>query len=178
MLLRNKFLAMAVFITAVVVLFYALGIRGWDSSLSKEYSPTIRPSETASDISEITMQRYGCLGPCPIYTVSFKSNGTASYVGLPNHAGTQNWHKIGTYLGETKEFPNLATWIESQHFFELREKCDQGATDTEVITTTVIIRETVKKVVVCDSSKAPPELRAVYSAIDQVASRVKWHKPS
>jgi hypothetical protein len=178
--MKRLLLGISVVVLAAVsslALFYKYETKCWNSPLITEYSPAIRPDTKAGlEISDITLQRHGCYGSCPVYTVTFKKDGSAKYVGLPNYFGRANGNKIGTYYGATKEFTSLAAWIESHSFARLQQDCANGAEDTEVVTTTVVIRGKPKTVTVCDSSKAPEELQAIYKAIDDAASRITWQK--
>lgn len=83
------------------------------------------PIAVANSISQISVQRTWCYGRCPIDAVTFNSNGTASY------AGFRNAPRSGFYRGALlpDQFSNLASFLESQNFFELRSKIGQGNID-------------------------------------------------
>ncbi len=51
-----------------------------------------RPN-SAPSITELTLERGPCLGTCPIYRITLRSDGTGTYVGW-NHA-----ERIGVYSG-------------------------------------------------------------------------------
>lgn len=178
--MRRSLIVTAIVGTGIIAIatFFYLKSQGWNSALLKEYTPSIHPrAGSSTEITEITLQRHGCYGSCPVYTVTFAGDGYVQYVGLPNYFGRADGRKVGTYFGTSKEFASLADWIMLQNnFAEMNEDCKQGAKDTEVVSTTVVIRGQRKTVTVCDSSKASRELQAIYKAIDDAVSRVAWQK--
>src|ERR1051326_9536325 len=110
--MRLRFLFLFGLVVLVVggALAYRASIAGWDVRLDKIAIPDFEniPHDRPSRISEIILQRFGCFGPCPVYTIRFKSNGATFYI------GKRNVEKIGSYYGDFWDFPRLAAWIESQ----------------------------------------------------------------
>jgi hypothetical protein len=72
-------------------------------------------------VSQITMQRTPCDGPCPIDSLTLNLDGTASYSGVRHTA------RVGRYAGKIapEQFARLATWLDEQNFFELRAEVGQ-----------------------------------------------------
>jgi hypothetical protein len=125
--------------------------------------------QDSSQITEITMERKGCNGGCPVYKVTFSPDGKATYVGI------RNVEHLGEYQGGVY-FPKLAAWIESQNFFSLMDKYSEGNLDSEVVITTVVKRGIRKTVTTFNSGAAPLTLWGINTAIDGAIGDVKWAK--
>jgi len=152
---------------SLIIIFYVTETKGWNFPPLTQYSAgfPIR-NEAVSKVASITLQRFGCHGTCAVYTTKFEENGNAEYV------GEQYVRMIGTYHGQTNEFPNLVSWMDSIDIAEIKEKCNENPE----VSLTVAIRGKPLTITTCDPTRAPLELQAVFRAIDDIASRINWHK--
>jgi hypothetical protein len=126
-------------------------------------------------ITEIRLERKGCLGPCRLYSVTLRRDGSATYV------GTQNVERIGTYKNDdfwpvTFEFNRLAGAIAKTGFFRLAGQYAAGTVDAEVVVTTIARNGQAKTVTTHNSSKDPNDLWLVDMLIDGVTAEVHWVK--
>ena len=127
------------------------------------------------EITEITLERKGCLGPCRIYKVTLRKDGSAVY------AGKQNVDHIGTFRNSsfwpiTYDFVRLSTAIEKSGFDRLAADYSLGWVDAEVVATTVVRGGQSKTVVTHNSSRDPNELWQVDTLIDGVVAGIQWEK--
>lgn len=138
---------------------------------SSEPSSSIPPiSSHSNHISEITLSHRGCYGPCPIYDVTLRSNGTATLMG---HRYVE---RLGSYHAKPYQFDfdRLAYLIQAQGFFEFEDKYAQGWVDAEVVTT-IAVRDGKRKTVTTYNSGEPPEaLWAIDAVIRDVVSKIEW----
>src|ERR1051326_874740 len=126
-------------------------------------------------ITEIRLERKGCLGPCRLYSVTLRRDGSATYV------GTKNVERIGTYKNDnfwpvTFEFNRLVDAIAKTGFFRLDGQYAGGTVDAEVVVTTVVKNGQAKTITTHDSSKDPNDLWLVDTLIDGVSAEVQWVK--
>jgi hypothetical protein len=126
----------------------------------------------ASQITEITLQRTGCLGRCPIDELTLRTDGTAQYTGKMNTART------GQYKGTFRkgEFGQLWRWLESSGFFTMKES--HGLPDIyspdQIISA---VRDRQRKTLV-NHGGASLVLWGIESAIRGVAADIVWHPES
>jgi hypothetical protein len=85
-------------------------------------------------ISQITVQRTWCYGICPIDSVTFNSDGRASY------AGFQNTPRRGLYTGvlPLDQFRKMASFLEEQNYFELKPEIGSGNIDASDFMVSVV----------------------------------------
>lgn len=121
-------------------------------------------------ISEITLSHKGCYGPCPVYDVTLRSDGTATFL------GHRNVDRLGSYHARDHQFDfdRLVEWLESQEFFDLDERYADTKMDAEVVTTTAV-RDSKRKVVTTwNSSEPPTKLWAINAVLGDVISNIEW----
>src|SRR3712207_6169568 len=73
------------------------------------------PPSGPESVTEIVFERKGCCGPCPVERVTFRSDGSHSYVGVANVG------RLGTYRPKSRDrvFEVLAKVLERLDFFSL-----------------------------------------------------------
>ena len=122
---------------------------------------------------EITVERKGCLGPCPVYKLSLQKDGTSTYY------GEKFVERIGQY--SAKEFPGvdfdrLSRAVSDLRFFDLRDEYGTGWIDSERVIVTVTRPSESKTVKSFYFANAPFELWAVVTLADGVAANLQWVK--
>jgi hypothetical protein len=126
-----------------------------------------------SQITEISLERRGCFGPCRVYKVTLRKDGSATYV------GRENVDRIGTFTNDrfwpiASEFTRLADAIDKAGFFRLANVYAPGWVDAEVVVTTVVRNGRARAVTTHNSANDPKELWFVNTLIDGVAAEVHW----
>lgn len=126
-------------------------------------------------VTEISLERKGCLGPCPVYKVTLRADGSAIYV------GKKNVGHIGTFANDkfwpiTDDFARRADAVERAGFFGLAGQYSPGWFDAEVAVTTVTRNGETKVVTTHNSARDPKELWTVDTLIDGVAAKIHWVK--
>jgi hypothetical protein len=78
---------------------------------------TPKPRRAPLPPLRVVLERTGCLGPCPSYSVTIRSNGSVEWLGESNVSA------IGTRIGVVgrAELDRLAHAIDKARFFELDE---------------------------------------------------------
>jgi hypothetical protein len=120
-------------------------------------------------ITEVTLERTACFGPCPMYTITLRRDGTATYV------GRKYTERQGTYTGNFYGFQRLAQFIESKGYFKLKDKYSTPITDAPG-TITSVVRAGRRKTVNNYADSGPVELFAIEKAIDGMVANTKWVK--
>jgi Domain of unknown function (DUF6438) len=124
-------------------------------------------------ITEIYLARSGdCGGPCPIYSVTLRKDGTASYVGYENVIRPGRHHgKIDSYY-----FFRLAWLLDSQGFFQMKnEYPEDGTVIADASEANVgATRDGRKKDVWEYTGEGPIELWGIEMAIDAVVNEIQW----
>jgi Domain of unknown function (DUF6438) len=125
-------------------------------------------------ITEIYLARSGNCHPCPIYSVTFRKDGTAIYVGYENvtHLGTHHGKIHGYY------FFRLAWLLDSEGFFQMRnEYSEENRMIAYAHWKEVSVRATrdgKKKEVWEYMGKGPINLWGIQMAIDAVVNKIEW----
>lgn len=134
----------------------------------------LRLPEPASQISTITMKRYGCLDAerkCPVYEATFRSDGTCTYIGYAND------EFIGRYEGtyELKDFTYLVEQIEQQRFWDLSVTSPASPVE-ESTSVEVIATNGVKRITTQSWAGTPSGLRALQAMIEQQTYEAEWEQ--
>jgi len=127
-----------------------------------------------TQISEITYERiFNCEGPCPLYKVVLRKDGTASYEGTEHAERKGKYHadNLGYY------FSKLSKLIDSSKYFSLQDAYGPGGKDEAVVITSVM-DESKRKTIVDTGSHGPIELWAIEMSIEGSLSQIKWEKDS
>jgi hypothetical protein len=124
-------------------------------------------------ITEIYLARSGeCEGPCPIYSVTLRKDGTAIYTGY------ENVTRLGTHHGTIHDyyFFRLAWLLDSQGFFQMKnEYPEDGRVYLDSSEVSVgATRDGRKKEVWEYTGKGPIELWGIEMAIDAVVNKIEW----
>lgn len=124
----------------------------------------------ALPFAAVSLARTGCFGTCPVYTVTVRNDGTATYV------GERNIPRVGKFTGQlaVAAFGQLSMMVERAGFMALDERYAAPWTDDETIITTVTPRIGSPKSVLNYGEFGPPELWALERAIIGLVEDVRW----
>jgi hypothetical protein len=162
----------------------------WTSAEPPPAEPpaNVQPAPRARHVhySEVTLQRGPCFGTCPTYVVTLHADGRIEWDGQGNVRVTGR----GRANVAAKQFAELARIVDEVHFFELDERghipdppCDPNAlcrrvivtcTDTSHAIITVQHVDGMRHVVDDAHCTDNPDLEALETAIDRLASTAKW----
>ncbi len=118
----------------------------------------------------ISLDRSGCFGSCPAYTLTLRGDGSATYIGKSDVQRVGNWRaKV-----DEKSLRYLMSAFEAIKFFELKDVYDDMVTDIPTYTLSYQLGDSTKKVT--DRFGPPPGLRELERSIDSVAETLKWNK--
>jgi hypothetical protein len=127
-------------------------------------------------VSEIVLERGPCFGTCPIYQVTLRSDGSATFIGW-NHVS-----RVGVYSGAITpaEFRRVADRFESARFWALDDSYLHPVTDLPVVRMTLLRSDSSRKAVRDHGAvgvaavEGPAVLLELQSAIDRVADGITW----
>jgi TonB family protein len=130
----------------------------------------VKPS-AAITVSEITVERHGCFGSCPVYTLRLRRQKPSGYVGNKLIGGS------GHYTAEQVsdgDFDRLSKAITDFGFFDLPDQYGPAAEDIDKVIVTVTTPIRSKSVTVYDVAHAPFPFWAVVTLADGVAANLHW----
>ncbi len=124
-------------------------------------------------ISEVTILHTGCFGTCPVYELTLRRDGTATYVGS-NHVA-----KVGTYTASigAARFDHLARAITLHGFNRFKPNYTISITDQSHVITTVV-QGGHRKTVDNYADTGPQPLWEIQFIIDGVVAEAQWKKVS
>jgi Domain of unknown function (DUF6438) len=129
------------------------------------------PALPKSTITSVTLDRKGCYGTCPIYTVTFSSGDVATY------SGKRYVDNIGKYSGHV-DFDLIAAWLDTQALPAKSSVFGSNVIDAENLIVTIVRSD---RTVVIESHSyfdLPLSVSGVVAAIDGFADRIKWKASS
>lgn len=143
----------------------ARGTRG-DLRKSRSHAEV---ASTNHGITEVGIERAGCLGTCPSYTFVVKSDGTFRY------RGDEYVERKGEFAGKVSvwKFHNLARFIKDSGYTELEDGYTRAVTDSPTAYTMVVMngkRKTIRNY----ANSGPTKLWAIEQLIDDLMSKVEW----
>ncbi len=124
-----------------------------------------------SAITEIALERTGCFGFCPMYTVYLRADGTAEYRGYGNVL------LIGTHVGRLspESFQVLAHLADDLGIFDLESDYSCLVTDNPTVyvaLTKDATRKTIRHYAPDDSG--PPRLWWFEQCLDRIVDGIRW----
>jgi hypothetical protein len=130
----------------------------------------------AQPISEVVLERGPCLGACPAYRVTLRSDGTATFVGW-NHV-----ERIGVFGGtlSPEVLLGLAEAVAAARIETLANSYLQPSNDLPVVRTTVIGGDGARRLVRDHGAigvaalEAPERLLRLQATIDSIAAGITW----
>ena len=124
------------------------------------------------EITEVTFERKGCEGPCPIDKVTFRRDRAHSYIGIRNVV------RVGNYKAEGNEyrFDELVKVLERVNYADLKEAYAPNTEDAPTITLSVTRAGKIKTVTSYDPERSPIELVIIQAFIENVIPKIAWKK--
>ncbi|MBL7998813.1 MAG: hypothetical protein JNL32_09270 [Candidatus Kapabacteria bacterium] len=135
-------------------------------------SAASQPSRFGSRNPVISLDRSGCFGKCPTYTITFTGDGKAVYKGV------ENVERIGYYTAtiSREQLRFLCNEFAKARFFSMKNIYDDKVTD--IPTYTVKYRLNGRTKTVIDRYDPPKQLRALEATIDSLGNTLAWKKTS
>jgi hypothetical protein len=126
------------------------------------------------EVQAIKMESFGCTDAeleCPVFEVTLRSDGTASYVGYANDSF------IGKFQGQISraDFECLVEEIENHEFFDMPEHFERDPV-LETITLEVVTNEGSHRVTSYSWDSMPSELRALHALLQYQPYYINWDK--
>lgn len=143
---------------------------GVDAADLPQPPAVVRGSVTDVPYSEIGLQRSGCFGTCPVYSVVFHRDGAVSYV------GEEHVDYIGRRTGRLSEgdFAELARFLDRLGFSTLDDWYRVRGTDMPTTTVTVTHVDGRTQFVGEYGPSGPPALWAIHRVITGLLTEVQW----
>jgi Domain of unknown function (DUF6438) len=160
-------------ITCRVIASIAAFLCGCGVSLITRPVQTLPPPASHTlEISAITLKHQGCTDAelkCPVYDVTFRSDGTATYVGYAND------DFIGTHTATypKEDFANIARYVEQEHFFAMPSAFQTGPVE-ETIVFQVDTSEGSRAVTTYNWPSTPAGLRTLHALVYHLVYQVEW----
>lgn len=132
-------------------------------------------SSANNTISEITVERQGCDGSCPFYTLTLREGARSEYVGNRT-IGNKIFGGSGHYSAEpvsAEAFDRLSKAVADLGFFNLPDD-GPGSDGGENVIITVKTPVQAKRVATNGFSRAPFPVWAVVTLADGVAANLHW----
>lgn len=128
-----------------------------------------REIATATDITELSIARGGCYGPCPIYDARFSAHGHVTYIGY------EFVDRLGVHQGEiaATTYRAVAGAVQRLGYFALGSDYSEQVTDSETVTTSAT-RRGRRKEVLNYAGAGPLELAAVELLLDSLLAVTDW----
>jgi len=128
-------------------------------------------STPATDVSAITVDRKGCFGGCPRYTLALRRQGRSTYIGTTGL-------RRGLYTAPVVpvgDFDRLTQAISVIRFFDLSDVVGPVVEDAEHVVVTVTTGQKSKTVTTYDlHDQATAPFAALVMLVDGVAAKLPW----
>jgi hypothetical protein len=128
-------------------------------------------SEKSDEIIEVSFERKGCMGWCPIDKVTFRLNGSHSYNGI------KYVDRIGNYQADLQELKisALVRVLERLNYRNLKDNY-VNTFDTQVVILNVIRHGSSKTIKAVSSPDMPVEMQIIQIFIECVMPKIDWKK--
>jgi TonB family protein len=138
----------------------------------------VQGSEASGDntISAITVERLGCFGSCPFYTLTLRKGERSEYVGNRT-VGNKIFGGSGHYSAEPvadEAFDRLSQAAANLGFFNVPDEYGPVTIDSENVIVTVRTAIRSKRVTIYKFSRAPLPVWAVVTLADGIAGNLHW----
>lgn len=143
----------------------------WAVSVGALAQAQQQTSTPATDVSAITVDRRGCFGGCPRYTLTLRRQGGSTYIG-------KTGLRRGLYAApvvSVGDFDRLTQAISKIRFFDLPDVIGPGVEDAEQVVVTVTAAQKSKTVTTDDlHDQATASFAAFVMLVDDVAAKLPW----
>lgn len=143
----------------------------WAVLVASLAQPQQQTSTPATDVSAITVDRKGCFGGCPRYTLTLRRQGRSTYIG-------KTGPRRGLYTApvvSVGDFDRLTQAISVIRFFDLPDVIGPGVEDAEQVVVTVTTVQKSKTVTTYDlHDQATAPLAAFVTLVDDVVAKLPW----
>jgi hypothetical protein len=125
--------------------------------------------EYGAELTSITFRRGACFGACPIYEVTLRSDGTATW------DGERFVDRLGHYEGQVdlNDYGRLAGFIQRAGFFGWEPEYLANVTDLPDYVLTVVAGGKTKTVRQ-NGVDEPPDFWVIAALVDHLAEAVEW----
>lgn len=130
------------------------------------------PAPSLEGVSEISLQRTGCLGSCPAYQVTFKSDGTAAYWGGEYAVRQGNFH-----ASAPDRLNLLVAWARALGILDLNPTYSFVTVDAPDFYVAFVLNGK-QKILFDPGGKGPVPLYAFELMIDSVVRDLDWQPTS
>jgi hypothetical protein len=135
----------------------------------EQYRSTETPNPSSNNVT-VTLERTGCFGFCPSYSLVIYGNGTVQY---------QGHYYVAVKGNQTATIPRqdveiLLNTANEIGYFDLKDEYFEPITDLPTYITSITVNGTTKRIV--DYAGAPDSLRQFEDLIDDVAGSHRWVK--
>jgi hypothetical protein len=137
-----------------------------------ELSQTLITNKKSDEITEVSFERKGCHGPCPIDKVIFRRNGSHSYNGI------KYVDRIGNYQADLQELKigALVRVLERVNYRNLKDNYVMGS-DMQIVVLNVTRQGSSKTIMASSSEDMPVEMVIIQAFIENVmSSGIRWKK--
>lgn len=134
---------------------------------------SLMPGAHPTGVSEIGLERGGCFGTCPQYTVVIKNDGSVRYFGerYVKHLGIRTGRIPQYYFQQLAEFVRDAGVASFNDDYESMEVTDQENTYT------LFVIDGKRKLIHNYAGCGPTALWAIEELIDKLVSETEWDLP-
>lgn len=126
-------------------------------------------AQAQNAISEVSVEHTGCYGTCPVYKVTLRRDGSATFI------GSRYVEKIGTYKAQFGGFDHLTKALEQRDYWRFKSRYAYPITDQSTTITTVV-QSGRRKTVEDYADAGPQKLWEIETLIDGAVAEVHWKK--
>jgi hypothetical protein len=148
-------------------MFVALLLVSCSQASKNDFVHIGQPSVPKSTITSITLNRLGCRGSCPTYTLNFSRGDSATY------EGKRYVDKIGKYGGHA-DFNLIAAWLDSQNVDDYAGRYGTDVADAENIRLVVSRGDRIVVIYSGFTDSLPIRVQGAIAAIDGFGDATRW----
>jgi hypothetical protein len=155
-------------IISSIIILCAIGV-AVSFEMDLIYFPLL-PPETLTDL-EITLERTGCYGTCPIYSLTISGDGNVVYEGT-RFVKTEGIHSFQIPQENVEELVSL---FYQKDYFSLNDRYEVPATDLPTVITSLKVDDK-KKTVENYGGSGPERLHEIERKIDELTNSESFWK--
>ena len=139
----------------------------FSSQTAKAADGSPSPHSSRSDIREVRLARLGCLSACPMYRLTFRSDGSAIYY------GAYRVPRYGEYVGHV-DFQMIAAWLDSEHIDKFQSFYGPEVLDGDPVTLTIVRSDRTNQIDTELAQDLPAQVVDIEKTLDGFSNRVDW----